>query len=60
MDDPFRRKPVGEDAMKRWILASAVAAIGLSCATGLQAQTGDQTPPPIGGGYTNCPWPPLT
>ena len=39
--------------MKRLILAAAVAAIGLSCATGLQAQTGDQTPPPIGGGYTN-------
>jgi hypothetical protein len=39
--------------MKRLILAAAVAAIGLSCATGLQAQTGDQTPPPIGGGYTD-------
>jgi len=39
--------------MKRLILAAAVAAIGLSCATGLQAQTGDQTRPPIGGGYTN-------
>src|SRR6516164_3526606 len=39
--------------MKRLILAATVAAIGLSCATGLQAQTGDQTPPPIGGGYTN-------
>jgi dienelactone hydrolase len=39
--------------MKRLILAAAVGAIGLSCATGLQAQTGDQTPPPIGGGYTN-------
>src|SRR5712691_9494414 len=39
--------------MKRLILAAAVTAIGLSCATGLQAQTGDQTPPPIGGGYTD-------
>src|SRR5947208_1419568 len=39
--------------MKQLILAAAVAAIGLSCATGLQAQTGDQTRPPIGGGYTN-------
>jgi dienelactone hydrolase len=39
--------------MKRLILAAAVTGIGLSCATGLQAQTGDQTPPPIGGGYTN-------
>ena len=41
-----------EDAMKRLILATAVTAIGLSYAIGLQAQTGDQTPP-IGGGYTN-------
>ena len=39
--------------MKLSILAFAVGAIGLSCATSLQAQTGDQTPPPIGGGYTN-------
>ncbi len=39
--------------MKRLNLAAAVTAIGLSCATGLQAQTGDQTPPPIGGGYTD-------
>ena len=39
--------------MNRLILTVAVAAIGLSCATGLQAQTGDQTRPPIGGGYTN-------
>ena len=38
--------------MKRLILAAAVTAIGLSCATGLQAQAADQTPP-IGGGYTN-------
>ena len=38
--------------MKRLILAAAVTAIGLSYATGLQAQTSDQ-PPPIGGGYTN-------
>jgi hypothetical protein len=38
--------------MKRLILAAAVTAIGLSYATGLQAQIGDQTPP-IGGGYTN-------
>ena len=38
--------------MKRLILATAVTAIGLSYAIGLQAQTGDQTPP-IGGGYTN-------
>jgi hypothetical protein len=38
--------------MKRLILVAAVTAIGLSYATGLQAQTGDQTPP-IGGGYTN-------
>ena len=38
--------------MKRLILAAAVTAIGLSYATGLQAETGDQTPP-IGGGYTN-------
>ena len=35
--------------MKQLILAAAVTAIGLSYATGLQA---DQTPP-IGGGYTN-------
>jgi hypothetical protein len=41
-----------EDAMKPLILAAAVTAIGLSCATGLQAQTGDQIPP-IAGGYTN-------
>jgi dienelactone hydrolase len=40
--------------MKRLILTAVIAAIGLSCATGLQAQTGDQTPPPIGGGYTNA------
>lgn len=39
--------------MKRLILAAAVTAIGLSCATRLQAQTGNQNPPPIGGGYTN-------
>ena len=39
--------------MKRLILVAAVAAIGFSYATNLQAQTGDQTPPPIGGGYTN-------
>src|SRR5262249_50719898 len=26
---------------------------GLSCVIGVQAQTRDQTPPPIGGGYTN-------
>ena len=38
--------------MKRLILAAAVTAIGLSYATGLQAQTGGQTPP-IAGGYTN-------
>ena len=38
--------------MKRLILVAAIAAIGLSYATSLQAQTGDQTPP-IGGGYTN-------
>jgi dienelactone hydrolase len=38
--------------MKRLILTAAVTAIVLSYATGLQAQTGDQTPP-IGGGYTN-------
>ena len=39
--------------MKRLILAAAVAAIGLSYATGLQAQTSGQTTPPIGGGYTD-------
>jgi dienelactone hydrolase len=39
--------------MNRLILVAAVAAMGLSCATGLVAQTSDQTPPPIGGGYTN-------
>ena len=38
--------------MKQLILAAAVTGIGLSYATGLQAQTGDQIPP-IGGGYTN-------
>jgi dienelactone hydrolase len=38
--------------MKRLILAAAVTAIGLSYATGLQAQAGDQIPP-IAGGYTN-------
>ena len=38
--------------MKRLILAAAVTAIGLSYATGLQAQTGGQIPP-IAGGYTN-------
>ena len=38
--------------MKRLVFAAAVTAIGLSYATGLQAQTGDQIPP-IAGGYTN-------
>jgi dienelactone hydrolase len=42
-----------EGAMKRLILVAAVAAIGLSYATSLQAQTSGQTPPPIGGGYTD-------
>ena len=40
--------------MKRLILLAAVAAIELSYATSLQAQTGGQTPPPIGGGYTDA------
>jgi len=39
--------------MKRLILASTVVAMGLSYATGLQAQTNNQTSPPISGGYTN-------
>src|SRR3954449_13519655 len=38
--------------MKPLILVAALTAIGLSYATGLQAQTGDLAPP-IGGGYTN-------
>jgi dienelactone hydrolase len=40
--------------MKRLILIAAVAAIELSYPTNLQAQTGGQTPPPIGGGYTDA------
>ncbi len=39
--------------MKRLILAATVAAIGLPYATSLQAQSGAQTLPPIGGGYTD-------
>ena len=38
--------------MKRLILVAAFTAAGLSYTTGLQAQTGGQTPP-IAGGYTN-------
>jgi dienelactone hydrolase len=38
--------------MNRLVLVAAVATVGLSCATALQAQTSGQ-PPPIGGGYTN-------
>ena len=37
--------------MNRFALAATVAAIGLSYATSLKAQTSGQTPPPIGGGY---------
>jgi dienelactone hydrolase len=47
----FMTKPVTQVAQHA--LATAVAAIGLCCATSLQAQTGGQTPPPIGGGYTD-------
>jgi hypothetical protein len=42
-----------EENLKQLILAAAVTGIGLSYATSLQAQTSGQTPPPIGGGYTD-------
>ena len=52
LDGTFDRSP-WRTPMKRLILAATVAATAFSSATSLQAQTSDQAPPRIGGGYTD-------